>query len=142
MAQPMIVFNMANKVPYVAMALIVGVLVDAATAQTLPDPTRPPALVMPENATEQVVSGPVLQSILIAPHRRVAIISGQAVELNAKYGELTLIRMTETEVVLRNTQNAKETQTLKLFPGIDKRMSQPNPSVRTTTPVNKGKTHE
>jgi MSHA biogenesis protein MshK len=142
MAQSMNLFNNINKLRYTAVALAMSVLADVAMAQSLQDPTRPPQLVMPESATEQTLAGPVLQSILIAPQRRVAIISGQAVELNGKYGELTLIRMSETEVVLRNPQNPKETQTLKLFPGVDKRMSSPTPNVRTITPANKGKTHE
>jgi len=142
MAQSMNLFNNTNKLSATVMALVMSVLTDVAMAQSLVDPTRPPLLVMSESAAEQTLAGPVLQSVLIAPQRRVAIISGQAVELNGKYGELTLIRMSETEVVLRNPQNPKETQTLKLFPGVDKRMSSPTPSVRTITSANKGKTHE
>jgi MSHA biogenesis protein MshK len=57
--------------------------------------------------------------VLIAPNRHVAIISGQTVALNGKYGEQTLIKMSETEVVLRN---GKELQTLKLFPDFDKKL--------------------
>ena len=138
----MIFFNNTSKLSATVMALAMSILTDVAMAQSLADPTRPPQLVMPESAAEQTLAGPVLQSILIAPQRRVAIISGQTVELNGKYGELTLIRMSETEVVLRNPQNPKETQTLKLFPGVDKRMSPTTPSVRTITSANKGKTHE
>ena len=63
-------------------------------------------------------SGPVLQSILISPKRHLAIISGQTVALYGKYGDQTLIKMSETEVVLRN---GKELQTLKLFPDFDKK---------------------
>lgn len=134
--------NTSGKGLYYTLSVLGSLLALAATAQTLPDPTRPPVLVTAESAGEQVDTGPVLQSVLIAPQRRLAIISGQTVELNGKYGDLTLIRVSETEVVLRNRQNVKETQTLKLFPSFEKRMSQPNPSVRTTTPANKGKTHE
>ena len=88
-------------------------------AQTLLDPTRPPAAMMDTSSNSEVISGPVLQSILIAPNRRVAIISGQTVALNGKYGEQTLIKMSETEVVLRN---GKEFQTLKLFPEFNKKI--------------------
>ena len=135
-------FNNTKILSTTAVALAMSALAEVAMAQSLLDPTRPAQLVMPESAAEQTLAGPVLQSVLIAPQRRVAIISGQAVELNGKYGELTLIRMSETEVVLRNPQNLKETQTLKLFPGVDKRMSSPTPSVRTIMSANKGKTHE
>ena len=88
-------------------------------AQTLSDPTRPPTIAMDTSANAEVISGPVLQSILIAPGRHIAIISGQTVTLNGKYGEQTLIKMSETEVVLRN---GKELQTLKLFPDFDKKL--------------------
>ena len=91
----------------------------SALAQTVSDPTRPPAIVTDTSSNSEVISGPVLQSILIAPNRHVAIISGQAVTLNGKYGEQTLIKMSETEVVLRN---GKELQTLKLFPEFNKKI--------------------
>jgi MSHA biogenesis protein MshK len=88
-------------------------------AQTLADPTRPPATVSDASTNAEILAGPVLQSILIAPNRRLAIINGQTVALNGKYGEQTLIKMTETEVVLRN---GKEFQTLKLFPDFNKKL--------------------
>lgn len=98
-------------------------LCGAALAQGLPDPTRPPAILsapasMPTGGPAD--SGPVLQSILRSPQRQVAIISGQTVPLHGKFGEQTLIRMTETEVVL---SNGKQQQTLKLFPDFEKKSS-------------------
>ena len=94
-----------------------------ALAQTLSDPTRPPTIMIETARNSEMIAGPVLQSVLIAPHRRVAIISGQTVALNEKYGEQTLIKMSETEVVLRN---GKEFQTLKLFPDFDKKLIRAN----------------
>lgn len=89
--------------------------------QNLPDPTRPPASILnPGGGTEQEV-GPVLQSILISANRKIAIIDGQAVKLNAKFGDQTLIRMTESEVVLRR---GKQLQTLSLHPDLRKKPSQ------------------
>ena len=99
-----------------------------AAAQNLPDPTRPPT-VLAAVVSAEAVSGPVLQSILIAPNRHIAIISGQTVALNGKYGDQTLIRMTETEVVLRN---GKQLQILKLFPDFNKKSSQGNVSGKST----------
>lgn len=100
-----------------------------ALAQTLADPTRPSTMqVSPAGA--EAVTGPVLQSILMAPNRHIAIISGQAVALNGKYGDQTLIRMSETEVVLRN---GKELQILKLFPDFNKKSSQGNVSAKRPT---------
>jgi MSHA biogenesis protein MshK len=91
----------------------------AVLAQTLSDPTRPPTVTGEYSTNAEVFTGPVLQSILIAPKRHLAIISGQTVALNGKYGEQTLVKVSETEVVLRN---GKELQTLKLFPDFDKKL--------------------
>lgn len=101
-----------------------------ALAQSLPDPTRPPALLIQTSNDPETVSGPVLQAILIAPNRHVAIISGQTVELNGKYGDQTLVRISETEVVLRN---GNELLTLKLFPDFEKKSSLLKHSLKTNT---------
>lgn len=101
-----------------------------ASAQSLPDPTRPPTLLIQPSTDLEAASGPVLQSVMIAPHRQVAIISGQTVELNGKYGDQTLVRISETEVVLRN---GKELLTLKLFPDFEKKSSLAKHSLKTNT---------
>lgn len=101
-----------------------------ALAQNLPDPTRPPALLIQASNDLETVAGPVLQAILIAPNRHVAIISGQTVELNGKYGDQTLVRISETEVVLRN---GKELLTLKLFPDFEKKSSLTKRSLKSNT---------
>lgn len=103
-----------------AVAAVCGVSAAAASAQDLPDPTRPPVL-PGAPASVAAESGPVLQSILMSPQRQLAIISGQSVPLHGKYGDLTLIRMSETEVVL---SNGKEQQVLKLFPEFEKKPGQ------------------
>lgn len=91
----------------------------AVLGQNLVDPTRPPAIA--ESGAEQGAasgaSGPELQSVLISPTRRVAIISGQSVTLGERFGEARVVKITENEVVL---QNGKELQVLKLFPGVQK----------------------
>lgn len=89
-------------------------------AQDLPDPTRPPAAMdtRPDPAAGTQAGGPILQSVLISPTRKAAIISGQTVALGEKFGDAWIVKITETEVVLRN---GKEIQTLKLFPDIEKR---------------------
>lgn len=87
-------------------------------AQGLSDPTRPPAMI--ESASERdtsASSGPVLQSILISPTRRIATINGQAFKPGDKFGETRVVKITENEVVLRSGQ---EMQTLKLFPQVEK----------------------
>lgn len=88
-------------------------------AQGLPDPTRPPAsLGVVESASAVAsTSGPELQSILISPTRRIAIINGQHLRQGDKFGEARVTRISESEVVLRN---GSESQVLKLFPEIEK----------------------
>ncbi len=106
-----------------------GVLFSQMTmAENLPDPTRPPMMSMLTSVSADSSSGPVLQSILIGQHRHVAIISGQSVALNEKYGDQVLIRMSETEVVLRS---GNQLQTLKLFPDFEKKRSHDGASLKT-----------
>jgi hypothetical protein len=62
----------------------------------------------------------VLQSVLIFPDFRSAIISGEHVSLGEKIGGQRLVRVSETEVVLLDGGIRR---TLKLFPGVEKRPS-------------------
>lgn len=91
-------------------------------AQTLVDPTRPPPGAGPiahEDKTAIVPNaGPALQSILISPLRVEAIISGRTIKLGDKFGDAKVVKITENAVVLRN---GNDSQTLKLFPDIEKR---------------------
>jgi MSHA biogenesis protein MshK len=87
-------------------------------AQNLPDPTRPPMSLLQSDAGAVVPTGPVLQSILISPQRKIAIIDGQTVKLNGKVGNQTLVNISETEVVLKS---GKQLQTLSLHPDLIKK---------------------
>lgn len=110
MAEPV---NMSVK--SIMMLVSCWMLTSMALAQTSPDPTRPPDSI--SAARGEVVAspaaGPVLQSVLISPGRKMAIISGQTVKLNGKFGDSRLVHIGEAEVILRN---GKTEQTLKLFP--------------------------
>jgi len=90
----------------------------AVTAQTraLVDPTRPPNVSEETSAGEAI--GPRLQSVLISPTRRAAVISGTAVALGGRFGEATLEEVTESAVVLKY---ADRRETLQLLPGQEKR---------------------
>lgn len=92
-----------------------------AQAQSLTDPTRPPggsaAPVPGHTSVEEVPAGTQLQSVLIAAGRRVAVINGTTVPLGGMVGEAKVIKISETEVVLRR---GTETEVLKMYPGIDK----------------------
>lgn len=100
------------------LSLCLFLAVSPVHAQTMTDPTRPPAAFDRGQGAAAVGTGPMLQSVLIASGRSEAIISGQTVRLGEKFGDAQVIKITDTEVVLRN---GKELQTLRLFPSIEKR---------------------
>ena len=111
--------------PYCLRAVIIGALSVgmslslSASAWALPDPTRP-SVGYDESLTYGVQQdGPVLQSVMISPQRKSAIISGVKVDLGGKYVDTKLIRINEGEVVLQRSSGVL--QTLKLFPGVEKR---------------------
>jgi MSHA biogenesis protein MshK len=61
-----------------------------------------------------------LQSVMISPTSRTAIISGVTVKLGGKYGDAVLVKVAENEVVLKSGTTS---QVLKLYPGVEKRDS-------------------
>ena len=97
----------------------------AATAQTLSDPTRPPIGLQPTEAGDNTLAAPVLQSVMISSAARTAIIGGETVKLGGKYGDARVIRITESEVVLRS---ASGTETLKMYPAVTINPVKPAPA--------------
>ena len=86
------------------------------------DPTRPPIAADPAG----IPSGsPRLESVLIAPDRRIAVIDGQQVTLGGRIAGGEVVRITESEVVIRGTERV---ETLKLFPDLKR---PPPPQKRT-----------
>jgi hypothetical protein len=92
-----------------------------AGAEVLPDPTRPSidlnssgagseADVVPE---EPVQRG--LQSVIISPQYRAAIINGVTVLEGGKYGDSRLVEVRESSVVLQNAQGRR---VVELFPKV------------------------
>ena len=95
--------------PLLLCALVVA---SAAQAAPFPDPTQPPSMTGPVGDTSP--GGPRLESILIAPDRRLAVIDGEQVTLGSKIaGGGAVVRITETEVVVRGADGE---QTFRLFP--------------------------
>jgi MSHA biogenesis protein MshK len=80
-------------------------------ADTLRDPTQPPAALYSnaDSGGPEVATAPVLQSVMIGPQYRAAIINGQKVLLGQKYEQATLIRLNEHEAVLRNPDMTTQT---------------------------------
>jgi MSHA biogenesis protein MshK len=88
----------------------------AARAQALADPMRPPQLSAAEASAESPQAQPGasrLQSVLISPARRLAVIDGSVVALGGQVGGATLVAISETGVVLKK---GDERETLKLHP--------------------------
>jgi hypothetical protein len=89
-----------------------------AQAQIETDPTRPPAVVTAE-VPQGAAPANQLQSVVISPTRRAAIINGVPVELGGKYGDAVLTKVAEDEVVL---ESGSSRQVLKLHPAVDKKI--------------------
>ena len=109
---------MRTGAPYcILTAAMLAAMVDA-RAQALIDPTRPPSAPIGLTAVQEEVTGTQLQSILFSSGRKVAVINGIMVPLGGMVGEARVVKITETEVVLKK---GEETEVLKMYPGIDKR---------------------
>lgn len=91
-----------------------------AGAQSLVDPTRPPGALAAAGGDAAAVGGPVLQSVMLSQGRKMAMISGEMVVLGGRYGSARLVKLTESEAVLKD---GAETTVLKLFPLVEKRMA-------------------
>ena len=90
----------------------------AAQGGPLADPTRPPSAVAERPASEAAApAGPRLQSVLISPTRRVAVISGKTVAQGGKFGDATVASITESAVLLRYPDRK---ETLQLVPDVAK----------------------
>ncbi len=85
-------------------------------AQALTDPTRPPLELMSAAGTVAAPRTP-LQSILLSSARKGAIINGQFVPLGGTYGKARLVRITATEVTLKNDGTL---EVLQLYPPMEK----------------------
>lgn len=122
---------MAASINYCLMTgLLLCVAWPALALESLPDPTRP-AVGMhapssgagvradsSEGGATEVVQTPVkagLQSVIISPQHRAAIINGTMVELGGKVGDAKLVEVRENSVVL---QDAQGKHVMELFPGV------------------------
>lgn len=90
--------------------------VSSAYAEDLIDPTRPPvSITVPVAAGSAAPKAAGLQSIIISKNRRAAIIDGETVELGGRYGDVKLLEINESSVVLSGAQGR---QVLTLFPDV------------------------
>ena len=106
-----------------ACALLLAVS-STALAQTLRDPTRPPAAAAASSASgplregeARAPTGPVLQSVIVSGGRRLALIDGKTYTVGDKIGEAKLISISGSEVTLRESGGRK---VLRLTPDATK----------------------
>jgi MSHA biogenesis protein MshK len=79
----------------------------------LPDPTRPSSTLGGGDGVATSVHGLVLQSVLIAPQRRLAVINGQTLAVGERIGDATVVAIQPHEVVVKR---AGGELTLRLVP--------------------------
>jgi MSHA biogenesis protein MshK len=94
---------------------LLALLVSPAAA-ALPDPTAPPSAQAADGTAGQALLP--LTAIKRVGTRYVAIIGGQEIAVGGRYQDARIVRISESEVVLRRGQ---ETVLLKLYPQVDKR---------------------
>ena len=121
-------------------------LTASAWGQGISDPTRPPAALSAGASAESgAAPAAVLSSIKITPTEKTAVIGGQTVHLGGRYGDARVIKITDSEVVLRTSAG---TETLRLYPDVDIRplvvepaaVQKPVTKKRLPAPTNQGKT--
>ncbi|MGE0355592.1 MAG: hypothetical protein AB7P08_01630 [Burkholderiales bacterium] len=107
-----------------ALCLCAGARGEERATAPLPDPTRPPAGFEESGGKAPATpAGPVLQSVLIAPGRQTAIISGRRVALGESYGEARLTRLTDAEAVLEGPGGRT---VLRLAPAVKRSATAPS----------------
>jgi MSHA biogenesis protein MshK len=97
----------------------------APAAQSMGDPTRPPNVTAGTDNAESEPAAYQLQSVLIAPGRKVAIVNGETVHIGEKVGDAVVRNISESGVVL---QYPDRSETLKLTGDIKRRPVRRPPS--------------
>jgi len=114
-------WRMTGPIPkLLALGAALAVCAPLAAAQTLRDPTRPP-INFGRTGEGGTVSRSrdaewVLQSVLLSPERRYAIINGELLGLGGSVAGAELVAIREVEVTLRT---GGALRTVRLFPDVD-----------------------
>jgi MSHA biogenesis protein MshK len=96
-------------------------------AQALSDPTRPPIPTgAPVADSGTRASGPALQSILLSPLRRLALINGRMVKVGDRVGNARVVAIDFDSVKLRRGDSIS---IMKLLPDVRKNTPTSTPSV-------------
>jgi MSHA biogenesis protein MshK len=106
----------------ILLALTGAAFASTVLAQTLRDPTRPPFTPARGSASAVTQTGWTLQSVLISPERRYAIINGEIVPLGGSVAGAELVAIAEERVTLRTADGLR---VVPLFPNV-KRLEKAN----------------
>lgn len=97
------------------MKLALVLMIAIAQAAPFADPFRPPRQAEQPAGSERAAPAAAtrLESVLIAPDRRIAVIDGQQYMEGARFGSGRVLRISEAEVVIRHPDRD---EALRLFP--------------------------
>jgi len=101
-------------------ALIISLGAPRSLAQGLSDPTRPPREMLGggAGAAEPAANLSPAQIVIISTDRRQATINGRTVALGGRYGDATLVQISDEEIVLRRGDT---TEVIKLYSSVHRR---------------------
>ena len=106
---------------YLTLGLALAISLGAARvlAQGLSDPTRPPREIIggSAGAYEPAESSSPVQVVIISKDRRQATINGRTVNLGERYGNATVVSISDEEIVL---QRPEATETIKLYSSVQR----------------------
>jgi len=109
-------------VAYLTLGLALAIALGAprVLAQGLSDPTRPPREIIGGSAAayEPAGSSSPAQVVIISKDRHQVTINGRTVNLGERYGNATVVRISDEEIVL---QRPEATETIKLYSSVNRR---------------------
>jgi MSHA biogenesis protein MshK len=91
-----------------------------AHAQAMSDPMRPPREILGGgDVPDTAASTSPAQVVIISSDRRQATINGRTVALGGRYGDATVVRISDAEIVL---QKPDSTEVIKLYSSVNRKM--------------------
>jgi MSHA biogenesis protein MshK len=117
---------------YLTLGFTLAVLLGAPRgfAQQLSDPTRPPREILGggADAFEPAPGYSPAQVVIVSKDRRQATINGQTVSLGGRYGDATVVRISDEEIVL---QRPDSTQVIRLYSSVNRKMRESSEPIST-----------
>jgi MSHA biogenesis protein MshK len=103
------------------LAVILALAALPAHAQGLSDPTRPPREILggAGDPSDAPAGSSPAQVVVISKDRRQATINGRTVNLGERYGNATLARISDEEIVL---QRPDSTEVIRLYSSVNRKM--------------------